>query len=112
MVAPSRRDFLRLTGAAGAGFAFAGVRPFAAHAAPDRPSGVHLVPADEATTLWYRTPADEAKIIEQTLPVGNGRLGGLAGGDPADDFLYLTDGSFWSGTRNDTLQDDGQLPYG
>ena len=108
----SRRDFLQLTGAVGAGLALAGTRPFAAHAAPSRPSEVRLVPADEATTLWYRTPATEARIIEQALPVGNGRLGALVGGDPADDFLYLTDGSFWSGTRNDKIQDDGQLPYG
>ena len=112
MPSSSRRDFLRLTGAAGAGLALAGTRPFAAHSAPNRPSDVQLVPADEATTLWYRTPATEARIIEQALPVGNGRLGALVGGDPADDFLYLTDGSFWTGTRNDTLQDDGQLPYG
>ena len=112
MPASSRRDFLRLGGAAGAGLAVGGVRPFAAHAAPERPSDVRLVPVGEATTLWYRAPATESKIIEQALPVGNGRLGGLVGGDPAADFLYLTDGSFWTGTRNDKLQDDGQLPYG
>jgi len=110
-VPSSRRDFLRLTGAAGAGLTL-GTRPFAAHRAPNRPANVQLVPAAEATTLWYRTPAAEARIIEQALPVGNGRLGALVGGDPADDFLYLTDGSFWTGNRNDTLQDDGQLPYG
>jgi hypothetical protein len=28
------------------------------------------------------------------------------------DFLRLTDGAFWTGTRNDTVQSDGQLPYG
>ena len=113
MPSPSRRDFLRLTGAAGAGFALAStVRPFAAHAAPARPSGVDLVPEGDATTLWYRTPAAEARIIQEGLPVGNGRLGVLVGGDPSDDFLYLTDGSFWTGGKNDTLQDDGFLPYG
>ncbi|MEV4757125.1 glycoside hydrolase N-terminal domain-containing protein [Micromonospora sp. NPDC049559] len=109
---PSRRDFLRLTGAAGAGLALVGARPFAAHAEPVRPTGVSLVAEAEATTLWYRTPADEGKIIEQGLPIGNGRLGGLVGCDPVDDFVYLTDASFWTGTRNDVLQDDGQFPYG
>ncbi|MEU3980452.1 glycoside hydrolase N-terminal domain-containing protein [Streptomyces sp. NPDC026672] len=110
---PSRRDFFRLTGATGGGLALAGGLPaFTAHAAPSRPSNVDLVPEGKATTIWYRTPADETRIIQEALPVGNGRLGALVGSDPADDFLYLTDGSFWSGGRNDTLTDDGQLPYG
>jgi alpha-L-fucosidase 2 len=110
----SRRDFLRLTGAAaGGGLAFAGgLYPFTAQAAPIRPSSVDMVPEGKATTIWYRTPAVEANIIQEALPVGNGRLGALVGCDPADDFVYLTDGSFWTGGRNDTLTDDGQLPYG
>jgi alpha-L-fucosidase 2 len=109
--APSRRDFLRLTGVAGAGVAIAGARPFVAHAEPARPAAPALVPSAEATTLWYRTPAREDQIIREGLPIGNGRLGALTGGDPADDVVYLTDGSFWSGGRNDVLTDDGQLPY-
>ncbi|MFF2995079.1 glycoside hydrolase N-terminal domain-containing protein [Streptomyces sp. NPDC057950] len=113
MPSSSRRDFLRLTGAAGGGLAvFGGLPPFAAHAAPERPDRVTLVPEAEATTLWYRTPAAESRIIQEALPLGNGRLGALVGCDPADDFLYLTDGSFWTGGRNDTPTDDGQLPYG
>ncbi|MEU5564842.1 glycosyl hydrolase family 95 catalytic domain-containing protein [Micromonospora musae] len=111
MLESSRRNFLRLTGAAGAGLALAGVRPFAAHAAPARPAEAALVPEAEATTLWYRTPAREDQIIREGLPIGNGRLGALAGGGPAEDVVYLTDGSFWTGGRNDTLQSDGQLPY-
>ncbi|WP_228120294.1 glycoside hydrolase N-terminal domain-containing protein [Streptomyces fagopyri] len=71
-----------------------------------------LVPETEATSLWYRTPAAESRIIQEALPLGNGRLGALIGCDPADDFLYLTDGSFWTGGRSDTPTDDGQLPYG
>lgn len=109
----SRRNFLRLAGAAGGGLAFAGgLYPFTAHADPIRPSSVDMVPEGKATTIWYRTPAVEANIIQEALPVGNGRLGALIGCDPADDFVYLTDGSFWTGGRNDTLTDDGQLPYG
>lgn len=110
--ASSRRDFLRLTGAAGAGLALGAGRPFVAHAAPLRPTSASLVPESQATTLWYPAPAAENRIIEEGLPIGNGRLGGLVTGDPTDDALYLTDGSFWSGGRNDVLQDDGQLPYG
>ncbi|MFG2304001.1 glycoside hydrolase N-terminal domain-containing protein [Actinacidiphila glaucinigra] len=113
MSASSRRDFLRIAGATGGGLALSGgLPPFAAHAAPARPSSVDIVPEGKATSIWYRTPADEARIIQEALPVGNGRLGALAGCDPADDFLYLTDGAFWTGGRNDTLTDDGQLPYG
>ncbi|MFD4228790.1 glycoside hydrolase N-terminal domain-containing protein [Streptomyces sp. NPDC058545] len=113
MPTSSRRNFLRLAGAAGGGLAFAGgLSPFTAHADPIRPSSVEMVPEGKATTIWYRTPAVEANIIQEALPVGNGRLGALVGCDPADDFVYLTDGSFWTGGRNDTLTDDGQLPYG
>ncbi|MFF1844187.1 glycoside hydrolase N-terminal domain-containing protein [Streptomyces sp. NPDC058217] len=113
MPTSSRRNFLRLAGAAGGGLAFAGgLYPFTAHADPIRPSSVDMVPEGKATTIWYRTPAVEANIIQEALPVGNGRLGALIGCDPADDFVYLTDGSFWTGGRNDTLTDDGQLPYG
>jgi alpha-L-fucosidase 2 len=100
---PSRRDFLRLTGAAGAGLAVSNAHPFGASTQPEQPGDEHI--------LWYKTPAAEARIIQEGLPVGNGRLGGLTGGDPAADFLYVTDGSFWTGDRNDTLQDDGQFPY-
>ncbi|MBY8876143.1 glycosyl hydrolase family 95 catalytic domain-containing protein [Actinacidiphila acidipaludis] len=111
MPASSRRDFLRLTGAVGGGVALA-FQPFAAHADPVRPANVEIVPEGKATTIWYRSPATEANIIQEALPVGNGRIGALVGCDPADDFVYLTDGSLWTGGRNDTPTDDGQLPYG
>src|SRR3954468_19943307 len=88
--ASSRRDFLRLAGVTSGGLALSGgLYPFTAHAEPARPSSVDIVPEDKATTLWYRTPANEARIIQEALPVGNGRLGALVGCDPADDFFYL-----------------------
>jgi alpha-L-fucosidase 2 len=111
MSKPSRRTFLKLSGAAGAGLAFSGVRPFTASADVVRPAGEDLVPAGRATTLWYPAPAAEDKIIEQGLPIGNGRIGALVGGDPAADFLYLADASLWTGGANDVLEDDGQFPY-
>ncbi|MFD7947994.1 glycoside hydrolase N-terminal domain-containing protein [Streptomyces sp. NPDC059744] len=108
MPTSSRRNFLRLAGAAGGGLAFAGgLSPFTAHADPIRPSSVDMVPEGKATTIWYRTPAVEANIIQEALPVGNGRLGALVGCDPADDFVYLTDGSFWTRGRNDKLTHHG-----
>ncbi|MDQ7803551.1 glycoside hydrolase N-terminal domain-containing protein [Amycolatopsis sp. A133] len=108
---PSRRTFLKLGGAVGAGVAFGGLRPFAASADVVRPVSEDLVPPSRATTLWYPAPAREDKIIEQGLPIGNGRIGALVGGDPAADFLYLADASLWTGGANDVLEDDGQFPY-
>ncbi|MEV6645670.1 glycoside hydrolase N-terminal domain-containing protein [Amycolatopsis sp. NPDC051371] len=110
-VPPSRRTFLKLGGAVGAGIALSGVRPFAASADVVRPADAELVPDSRATTLWYPAPAAEDKIIEQGLPIGNGRIGALVGGDPAADFLYLADASLWTGGANDVLEDDGQFPY-
>ncbi|WP_326953378.1 glycosyl hydrolase family 95 catalytic domain-containing protein [Amycolatopsis sp. NBC_01286] len=108
---PSRRAFLKLGGAVGAGIALSGVRPFVASADVVRPAVADLVPGSRATTLWYPSPAAEDKIIEQGLPIGNGRIGALVGGDPAADFLYLADASLWTGGANDVLEDDGQFPY-
>ncbi|VVJ19034.1 alpha-L-fucosidase (EC [Amycolatopsis camponoti] len=108
---PSRRTFLKLGGAVGAGAALSGIPPFTANADVTRPTGLELVPDGQATTLWYPAPAVEGKIIEQGLPIGNGRIGALVGGDPAADFLYLADASLWTGGANDVLEDDGQFPY-
>ncbi|MEW2549703.1 glycoside hydrolase N-terminal domain-containing protein [Streptomyces sp. NPDC047002] len=106
---PSRRGFLA---AAGLGaLATAGLPAFTATAAPRRPDGDPRVPEDRALTLWYREPADPADMIQTALPVGNGRIGALVGGDPAADLLYVTDGTLWTGGLNDTLDDDGQFPY-
>lgn len=113
--APSRRSVL---GAAGgtlaAGLALGGLRPFTAAAAGPRTggNGARLVPASAATELHYPKPASESLIIQQGLPVGNGRMGALLTGDPAHDVLYLTDATLWTGGLNDTLQSDGQFPYG
>ncbi|NBH06936.1 glycoside hydrolase N-terminal domain-containing protein [Amycolatopsis sp. SID8362] len=108
---PSRRTFFKLGGAVGAGLAFSGTPVFAASADVLRPEAADLVPDDRATTMWYPAPAAEGKIIEQGLPIGNGRIGALVAGDPAADFLYLADASLWTGGANDVLEDDGQFPY-
>ncbi|MFF1595611.1 glycoside hydrolase N-terminal domain-containing protein [Streptomyces sp. NPDC058286] len=104
----SRRTMLGL----GAALALSALPAFSAHAAPRRPTASPLVPAGKATTLWYPEPADEDLIIEQGLPLGNGRLGALVGGDPASELFHVTDASLWTGGANDTLDSDGQLPYG
>ncbi|WP_394830427.1 glycoside hydrolase family 95 protein [Pendulispora rubella] len=110
----SRRAILRGSGALGLTTMLGGLRPFTAAAATiERPSKEESTAVAEAnaTTLWYPAPADEALVVQQGLPVGNGRLGALVGGDPDTDFLYLTDGSLWMGDANDTLDNDGQFSY-
>ena len=108
---PDRRSVLLAAGTA-AGFAIAGGgRVFAAPAPVARPSSLSLVATPSATRLWYPAPAAEAAIISQGLPLGNGRIGGLIGGDPSRDFLYLTDSTLWSGGLNAALGSDGQFPY-
>jgi alpha-L-fucosidase 2 len=64
-----------------------------------------------ALTLWYPAPAAPDAMIQEGLPIGNGRLGALAGGDPARESLLVTDGTLWTGGRNDVLESDGQFPY-
>ena len=114
----SRRDLLRTVGALSAAMAVGSLPEFtstarAATAGPAsaRPATPSLVPAAQATTLWYTAPADEADILSEGLPIGNGRLGALVGGDPSRDFLYLTDCTLWTGGLNATLGSDGQFPY-
>ena len=94
-----RRTVLSLSAAA----AVAGLPALSASSAADA--------AEPAQTLWYRTPADPAAMIQQGLPIGNGRLGALTGGDPARELLLVTDGTMWTGTRNDTVDGEGQFPY-
>jgi alpha-L-fucosidase 2 len=111
---PSRRHFLALTGAAAMGTfaAFAGLPAFGATAAePNRPTADPQVADGDALRLWYPAPARPDSMIQQGLPIGNGRLGGLVGGDPGNDVLYITDATMWTGGRNDVLSDDGQFPY-
>lgn len=104
---PTRRLFMGL----GAAAALSSLPAFTAHAAPRRPTTSPYVPAADATTLWYPEPADEDLLIEQGLPLGNGRLGALAGGDPAREVLHVTDATLWTGDANTTLDADGQFPY-
>ncbi|MGW6863565.1 glycosyl hydrolase family 95 catalytic domain-containing protein [Streptomyces sp. NPDC054912] len=109
----SRRGVLRAAAALGALFAMSSLPEFApAAAAVTRPSRLSPVPENEAVTLWYRSPGRESMIMEEGLPVGNGRLGALVSGDPVRDTLVLADATLWTGHANAALQSDGQFPYG
>ncbi|MFF4394794.1 glycoside hydrolase N-terminal domain-containing protein [Streptomyces sp. NPDC001480] len=102
---PSRRGFL---GFAAAG-ALAGLPSFTASAAPRRTSEPLAASRHQ---LWWQAPADAGSMIEQGLPVGNGRLGALASNDSGRELLLITDATLWTGGINDTLDSDGQFPYG
>lgn len=111
---PSRRGFLTLAAAAGAATALGGLPAFTASAAPLRPTESPMLSAADAATnqLWWQAPGSSDSMIEQGLPVGNGRLGALASNDPSSELLMITDATLWTGGLNDTLQSDGQFPYG
>ncbi|MER5795100.1 glycoside hydrolase N-terminal domain-containing protein [Streptomyces sp. NPDC001980] len=103
---PSRRSFLALAAATGA---LAGLPSFTASAAPLRSSEPLASPRHQ---LWWQAPADDGSMITQGLPVGNGRLGALASNDSGRELLLVTDATLWTGGLNDTLDSDGQFPYG
>jgi len=105
-----RRRFLKMTGAMAAMLPWMGLPRFAEGGPVQRPVGA--MPASASThVLWYDTPAPESNVLREGLPIGNGRLGALVGGDPASSFLYLTDASMWLGNRDVVLGDDGQFEY-
>ncbi|OMI34514.1 hypothetical protein SPAR_36031 [Streptomyces sparsogenes DSM 40356] len=108
---PRRRSLLSLAATAGLTAALGGLPAFTASAAPRRPTG-EPAPSSPRDRLWWRAPGDERSLIEQGLPVGNGRLGALASNDPGRELLLVTDATMWTGGLNDTLDSDGQFPYG
>ncbi|MFE2490244.1 glycoside hydrolase N-terminal domain-containing protein [Streptomyces mirabilis] len=111
---PNRRGFLALAAAAGTATALGGLPAFTASAAPLRPTASPMLSAADAAKnqLWWAAPGSAKSMIEQGLPVGNGRLGVLASNDPAGELLMITDATLWTGGLNDKLQSDGQFPYG
>ncbi|WP_329352502.1 glycoside hydrolase family 95 protein [Streptomyces sp. NBC_01261] len=104
-----RRNLLALAAATGA---LAGLPAFTASAAPQRPTNAQTSSGTSRHTLWWQAPADDNSMIEQGLPIGNGRLGALASNDPGHEVLLVTDATLWTGGLNDTLDSDGQFPYG
>lgn len=112
----TRRGVLRAAASVGALFAMSSLPEFtpaatAATAGP-RTGTASLVPESEAVTLWYTKPGAEARVTEEGLPIGNGRLGALVTGHPSRDVLVLADATLWTGHANAALQSDGQFPYG
>jgi alpha-L-fucosidase 2 len=50
--------------------------------------------------LWYTSPA---KVWNNALPVGNGRMGAMVFGDPNRERIQLNEESLWAGTRVNDL---------
>ena len=50
--------------------------------------------ATHSNTLWYNQPA---KVWEEALPIGNGRLGAMVFGNPFHETIQLNEESLWSG---------------
>ena len=52
--------------------------------------------------LWYDRPAE---FFEESLPIGNGKIGALIYGNPDDNILYLNDITLWTGKPYDRAMD-------
>ncbi|MGD1088288.1 MAG: glycoside hydrolase family 95 protein [Verrucomicrobiota bacterium] len=48
--------------------------------------------------LWYRQPA--TRPMNESLPIGNGRIGGLISGGTARERIVLNEDSLWTGDKN------------
>ncbi|HNQ89105.1 MAG TPA: glycoside hydrolase N-terminal domain-containing protein [Verrucomicrobiota bacterium] len=65
--------------------------PLALSACPGRASDL---------VLWYREPGDPGKLLEEALPLGNGRMGCLLTGGVARERIQFNEQSLWSGDNN------------
>ena len=59
---------------------------------------------DPSTLLWYRSPA---KIWEEALPVGNGRLGAMVFGKYGEERIQFNEETYWSGGPYSTVVEGG-----
>ena len=61
-----------------------------------------LANGDLPMKMWYDTPA---QYFEESLPIGNGKLGALIYGGTTDNTIYLNDITFWTGKPVDHTLD-------
>ncbi|MBP5258107.1 MAG: glycoside hydrolase family 95 protein [Prevotella sp.] len=54
--------------------------------------------------MWYDRPA---QYFEESLPIGNGKLGGLVYGDPFNDSIIINDITLWTGKPVDHQEGEG-----
>ena len=51
--------------------------------------------------LWYDSPA---RYFEESLPIGNGKIGASIYGGVNNDIIYLNDITYWTGKPVDQMQ--------
>ncbi len=65
--------------------------------------------------LWYSQPVGSAKgaapFINEALPIGNGRIGGLIAGGTARERIALNEDSLWAGDENPSGNDHTMGTY-
>ena len=61
------------------------------------------IQADNIHKLWYDRPA---QYWEETLPIGNGRLGAMVFGNVFADRLQLNEETIWAGQPNNNANPD------
>jgi len=66
-------------------------------------------PAD--LTLWYDHPASNNKPMDEALPIGNGRMGGLIFGAPPRERISINEDSLWTGGENPSGNDNTMGAY-
>lgn len=54
--------------------------------------------------LWYN---HEARLFEESMPIGNGKLGALVYGGAEDNLIYLNDITFWTGKPVNQQEGEG-----
>jgi alpha-L-fucosidase 2 len=59
--------------------------------------------------LWYQHPAKRG--MNEPLPIGNGRMGGLICGAPAEERIIIDEDSFWTGDDNPSGEDNTMGAY-
>jgi alpha-L-fucosidase 2 len=50
--------------------------------------------------LWYEQPMEQGHFMDEAMPIGNGRIGGLIAGGVARENIVLNEDSLWSGDAN------------
>jgi alpha-L-fucosidase 2 len=63
--------------------------------APENATAAAPAPADNTLRLWYPRPAS---LWVEALPLGNGRLGAMVFGGPAEERIALNEDTVWAGS--------------